>query len=437
MERNQRHRKKEDYRLRTHLIHGNYESKKWDYDHHVVPPVSQSTAFRLTSLRRGAQGFVEFASPEEVASGHSPIYIYDRLNEPTRNMLEENLAYAEGGDVCVTFATGMAAVSAALGMSLREGQEILAHEILYGCTYSQITNWLPRFGVRTRFGNFLKPESLRAEIRPTTRVLYFESPINPTLTLIDIGAIRAIADEANARREKEDRLLVIVDNTFATPQCQRPLELGADIVVESLTKAIGGFGTDMGGAVVTAPEWYNHLMLYRKDFGGVLSPRSAWGVLVYGLPTLAARMVNMQKTAMRVAEFLCKHPKVASVSYPGADCFAQKTLARRQMVSPDGKFAPGSMLYFVLRGAAGQNGGPSNAEKLVDYIASHAYSITLAVSLGQIKTLIEHPFSMTHSALPDEQKRAFGMHPEGIRLSVGLEDWHDIIRDLELALERV
>jgi methionine-gamma-lyase len=152
------------------------------------------------------------------------------------------------------------------------------------------------------------------------------------------------------------------------------------------------------------------------------------------LPTLATRLANQQKTALRVAKFLCQHPKVAQVNYPGADCFPQKELAHRQMTDPEGKFAPGCMLYFVLKNP---DGSASKAEKLVDYIAEHAYTVTLAVSLGQIKTLIEHPFSMTHSALPDEQKRSIGMHPEGIRLSVGLEDWRDIIRDLELALEKV
>jgi methionine-gamma-lyase len=434
MEVRKRHRQKEDYRLRTHLIHGNFESKKWDYNHHVVPPVSHTTAFRLSSLERGARGFVQFASADEALSGHIPIYIYDRLDEPTRSMLEENMAYAEGGEICVTFASGMASISAALGMTLRQGQELVSHRIVYGCTYSLMTNWLPRFGVQVRFADFLKPESLAEEITPATRVLYFETPINPTMELIDIAAIRRLTDQVNAGREEKDRVLVIVDNTFATPYCQRPLHLGADIVVESLTKGLGGFGTDMGGAVIAPKEWYNLVMLFRKDFGGVLSPRSAWGILVYGLPTLAARMTNMQKTAQRVADFLAKHPKVASVSYPGAECFPQKALAKRQMINPDGKFAPGSMVYFVLKG---EDAKQTRAEKLVDYLAEHAYSITLAVSLGQIKTLIEHPFSMTHSALPSEQKRAFGMHPEGVRISVGLEDWHDIIRDLELALEKV
>ncbi len=434
MEKLKRFRKKEDYKLRTHMIHGNYDSKKWDYDHHVVPPVSQSTAFRLSSLGRGARGFVQFASADEHLSGHIPIYIYDRLEEPTRSMLEENLAYAEGGEICVTFATGMAGVSGALGAALQKGQEVVAHHMLYGCTYSLMTNWLPRMGMCARFADFLKPESVAAAITPSTRVLYFETPVNPTMELVDVAAIRSVADRANAGREEKDKVVVIVDNTFATPFCQRPLLLGADMVVESLTKGLGGFGTDMGGAVIAAKDWYNLLMLFRKDFGGVLSPRSAWGVLVYGLPTLATRMSNMQKTAQRVAEFLAKHPKVQSVSYPGGECFPQKALARRQMLNPDGKFAPGSMMYFVLKGNSSKQ---TRAEKMVDYLAEHAYSVTLAVSLGQIKTLIEHPFSMTHSALPDEEKRAFGMHPEGIRLSTGLEDWHDIIRDLELALEKV
>jgi cystathionine beta-lyase/cystathionine gamma-synthase len=434
METRKRHRQKEDYKLRTHMIHGNYDSKKWDYDHHVVPPVSHTTAFRLSSLERGARGFGQFASADEALSGHLPIYIYDRLDEPTRSMLEENLAYAEGGEIAVTFASGMASISAALGAALRQGQEVIAHRIVYGCTYSLMTNWLPRFGMNARFADFLQPESIESQITPSTRMLYFETPINPTLELIDIAAIRRVADQANAGRDEKDRLLVVVDNTFATPFCQKPLKLGADLVVESLTKALGGFGTDMGGAVIGAKEWYNLIMLFRKDFGGVLSPRSAWGVLVYGLPTLATRMINMQKTAQRVAEFLSKHPKVASVSYPGAECFAQKALAKRQMVNSEGKFAPGSMMYFVLKGTDAKQ---TRAERMVDYLAEHAYSVTLAVSLGQIKTLIEHPFSMTHAALPDEQKRAFGMHPEGIRLSIGLEDWHDIIRDLELALEKV
>jgi len=228
---------------------------------------------------------------------------------------------------------------------------------------------------------------------------------------------------------------MIVDNTFATPYCQRPLALGADLVVHSLTKDIGGFGTDMGGAVIGPLKYHAPLVMYRKDFGGVLSSKSAWSILVYGLPTLATRMVNQQKSATRVAQFLERHPKVASVHYPGLETFPQYQLARRQMTSYDGKFAPGSMVYFVLKGE--EKAATEAADRFMDYIANHAYSVTLAVSLGQIRTLIEEPYSMTHSALPAELKHARGLEPGGIRLSIGLEDWHDIINDLRIALEQI
>jgi methionine-gamma-lyase len=427
--------KKESYRMRTHLVHGNPESKSWDFDHHIVPPISASAAFRLGSVHRGAQGFVEFASEEAGMSGHMPIYIYDRLDEPTRSMLEENLAYAEGGETCVSFASGMAAISAALGVTTKAGDEILAHHTLYGCTYSLMTNWLPRSGVEVRFADLRDERSFKEALTPATRVVYFETPVNPTLDLIDIAEVRRWMDEAQQERGGKERLLMIVDNTFATPYCQRPLELGADLVAQSLTKDIGGFGTDMGGAVIGAQSFHGPLLMYRKDFGGVLSPKNAWPILVYGLPTLAARMVNQQKTALKLAQFLELHPKVASVRYPGLETFPQYQLARRQMIGYDGKFAPGSMIYFVLRGD--EKSATEAADRFIDYIANHSYTITLAVSLGQIRTLIEEPYSMTHSALPDEVKRARGLEPGGIRLSVGLEDWHDLIEDLRTALEQI
>lgn len=427
--------KKEQYRIRTHLIHGNYDSKQWDFDHHLVPPISASAAYRLGSVHRGAQGFVEFASDEADVKGHIPIYIYDRLDEPTRGMLEENLAYAEGGETAVTFATGMAAISAALGITCTTGTEIVAHHTLYGCTYSLLTNWLPRFGITTKFADLRDEASFKAAITEHTRVVYFETPVNPTLDLIDIAAVRRWMDEMRPGADEKDRLQMVVDNTFATPYCQRPLDHGADLVAHSLTKDIGGFGTEMGGAVIGAQRFHAPLLMYRKDFGGVLAPRSAWSFLVYGLPTLATRMVNQQKSARKVAQFLQQHPRVASVSYPGLDSFPQIELARRQMTSYDGKFAPGSMVYFVLNG--GEQAATEAADRFMDYIANHAYSVTLAVSLGQIRTLIEEPYSMTHSSLPPEVKRARGMVPGGIRLSIGLEDWHDIIDDLKTGLEQI
>jgi cystathionine beta-lyase/cystathionine gamma-synthase len=427
-----RPRKKEEYRIRTHLIHGNFDSKRWDYDHHVVPPISSSTTYRLSSAHRGAQGFIEFAQDDVDSTRQVPIYIYDRLDEPTRGMLEDNLAYAEGGETAVSFATGMAAISAALGATVKSQEEIVAHQVVYGCTYSLLTNWLPRYGVRTRFVDLTKPGALQGAISERTRVIYFETPVNPTLRLIDIAAIRQVVDKASCERKKPIR--IIVDNTFATPYCQRPLDHGADIVVHSLTKDIGGFGTDMGGVVIAPRDLHSLLMLYRKDFGGVLSSKSAWAFLVYGLPTLATRMINQQKSALKVAQFLEQHPQVARVSYPGLESFPQRELALRQMVDYRGRFAPGSMLYFTLKE---QDEGNRRAEAFIDYVAERSYTITLAVSLGQIKTLIENPYAMTHAALPEEEKLARGIEPGGIRLSVGLEDWHDLIEDLKQALDYV
>ncbi len=424
---------REQYRLRTRLIHGSFATGRWDYDHHVVPPQSSSASYRLSSVHRGAQGFVEFASPE---SRRAPIYIYDRLDEPSRGMLEENLAVAEGGEVAVTFATGMAAVSGALGVLTAAGDQIVAHQVLYGCTHSLLTSWLPRYKIHTDFCDLTKPELLAKVVSKNCRVVYCETPVNPTMELIDLRAIRQVVDRLNQGRSEIEKIRIVVDNTFATPYCQRPLEHGVDIVVHSLTKDIGGFGTEMGGAVIGSSTYFNHLMLYRKDFGGVLSPKCAWPILVYGLPTLAARMVNQQKSAMQVAEFLLRQPKVGRVVYPGLANFAQRELAHRQMTTPDGAFAPGHMLYFELKGKNGDvKSAAEAAERFVDYIAEKSYTVTLAVSLGQIKTLIENPFSMTHASVPEEEKIRSGLQPGGIRLSLGLEDWHDIIADLEDALQ--
>lgn len=423
------------YRMRTRLIHGNRENIRWDFDHHLVPPMSASAAYRLSTVHRGAQGFEEFATDEIGAEPHPPIYIYDRLDEPTRGMLEDHLAEAEGGDMAVCFASGMAAISAAIGVTTQAGDEIVAHHTLYGCTYSLFTTWLPRFGVNVRFADLRDEASVAQAITDRTRVVYGETPVNPTLDLIDVAQVKQWINAINDSRSPAEQMVWIVDNTFATPYCQRPLQHGADLVVQSLTKDIGGFGVDMGGAVMGALPHHGPLLMYRKDFGGVLSPKSAWPILVYGLPTLPTRMVNQQKSAMRVAQFLEQHPKVRHVSYPGLASCPQHDLARRQMVSPDGRFAPGSMIYFVLQGD--EQVATKAAECFINAIAREAYSITLAVSLGQIRTLIEEPYAMTHASLPAEVKRSRGLEPGGIRLSIGLEDWHDLIADLESAFRHL
>lgn len=427
---------KNGYSVEAHLIYGQAEDPRWDYSHHLLPPISASATFRLDSAQRGAQGFAEFGHSAENLRVRSkvPIYVYDRLGEPNKDMLEENLAYAEGGDIAVSFASGMAAISAVLGILTGTGSEIIAHKTLYGCTYSLLTNWYPRLKIATHFTDLSIAENVRRFITPNTRVVYMESPVNPTLRLIDLKAVADIIREINKTRSEEERIYTVVDSTFATPFCQRPISLGIDFVVHSLTKAIGGFGTDIGGVVI-GPAWsYDRLMLYRKDFGGVLSAKSAWPVLVQGLPSLALRMRQMQATAQKVAEYLTTRPEIECVHYPGLPQFPQAELARRQMVDYDGNFAPGAMLYFVMKGD-GVRDQMQRAEKFINHIAKHAYCITLAVSLGNIRTLIEHPGSMTHSAIPPEEQMATGLNPGGIRLAIGLEKPEDIIKDLAFSLD--
>ncbi len=423
------------YSVEAHLIYGQSQDPRWDYSHHLLPPISSSATYRLDSAQRGAQGFTEFAhSNDEVhVTSKAPIYIYDRLGEPNKDMLEENLAYAEGGDIAVTFASGMGAISAVLGVLTGTGSEILAHKTLYGCTYSLLTNWYPRLKIKTAFADFTNPEEIRRSITPQTRVVYMESPVNPTLLLIDLAAVVQVVREVNQKRSPEDKVYTIVDSTFATPFCQRPLKIGIDFVVHSLTKAIGGFGTDIGGVVI-GPQWSKDmLMLYRKDFGAVLSAKSAWPVLVQGLPSLAVRMRQMQDTAMEVAEFLESCPEIESARYPGLPSFSQYELAQRQMRDYDDNFAPGPMIYFVMKGEDPHD-SLKRAERFINHIAKNAYCITLAVSLGNIRTLIEHPGSMTHSAIPPDEQLAKGLDPGGIRLAIGLEKPGDIIADLKCSL---
>lgn len=420
------------YSEKTHFIHGRYQSDRWDYTHHVVPPQSNSVTYRLDSAHRAAQAFVDFGSGH--VEGKTPVYIYDRLDEPTRGMLEENLAYAEEGEIGVAFASGMAAISASIMTLAGTGHVVVTYPVLYGCTYSLLNNWLPRFGITSRPVDLNDTRALAEALTPEVRVVYFETPVNPDLKIIDIAAVRQAVDAANEGRSAEARIRIVVDNTFATPYGQRPLTLGADVVVESLTKNVGGFGTDLGGVVVGPKELEGRLLGFRKDFGGVLSPRSAWPVLVYGLPTLPVRVRQQQQTALRVARFLESDPRVEKVSYPGLDSFPQKELARKQMTDYEGRFAPGTLIYFSLKNVPGNDHA---AGRVIDYIAERSYAITMAVSLGQIKTLIEHPYSMTHSALTCKPESSTLVEPGGIRISIGLEKGQDIINDLKAAMDAI
>ncbi len=430
-----RSKQKISYAAETRLIWGKSFTPKWDYSHHVIPPISASSTFRLSTTKRGAKGFIEFAhtAGDFTVRSKAPIYIYDRLGEPNKDLLEENLAVAEQGECAVTFSTGMAAVSAICGILLGSGSEVVAHKMLYGCTYSLFKNWLPRYHIKVTWVDFNDAKALSSAISPQTRMLYFETPVNPTMELIDIKKVVDAAQRHNRNRSKAHRIYTVVDNTFATPYCQRPLELGIDFTASSLTKGICGFGTDMGGVVV-GPGWsYDHLLLYRKDFGGVLSAKSAWPILVYGLPSLAVRFRQQVQTAQRVAEFLKQDKRIGTVNFPGLDSFEQRSLARAQMQDYDGRFTPGTLMYFIPKGRTAKE-RHRKANRLVNYIAEHSYTMTLAVSLGNIRTLIEHPSSMTHSSIPPEEQLKRGIDPGGIRLSIGLEKSEDIIRDLQKAL---
>jgi methionine-gamma-lyase len=416
--------RKQSYKVTTRLVHGPEHSAKWDFSHHVTPPLSCSTTYRLDSVRRGARGFQEFGRLVE-DTGEPPVYVYDRLDEPTRSILESEIADVEGGDACVTFSSGMAAISGALGSFLAAGDEVVAHPVLYGCTHSLLENWYPRLGIRARRIDLNDAASVRAAIGARTRAVYVETPVNPTLEIVDLGSLRAIVDEANRGRSAEHRVRIVVDNTFATPFGQRPISLGADVVVHSLTKNLGGFGTEVGGAVVCPKSMVAALFHYRKDFGAILSAQAAWSVLVYGLPTLALRLKRQQYTARRVAAWLEKQDVVRSVRYPGLASFPQRELAEKQMRDFDGDFAPGSMIWFQL------DPDRVDAEEFVDEIASSAYSITLAVSLGHTKTLIEVPGRMTHSSYAG----GAAVDANAVRMSIGLESPADILGDLKAAMQ--
>ncbi len=422
------------YSMQTHLIYGKNISKKWDYSHHVVAPLSSSVLFRLDSVERGAEGFMEFANSKALGEDSIPIYIYDRLGEPNKDILEENLAYIEKGETAVTFATGMGAISGILGILTKSGDEIIAHKTMYGCTFSLLNNWYPRYNIKYVPTDLTDLDSMKEAINEHTKVIYFESPANPNLDIIDIGGVRAIVDKVNKTRDEENQIQIVVDNTFATPYCQRPIELGAHFTVHSLTKGIGGFGTDMGGVVIGPKKFRDILLLYRKDFGAVLNTKAAWTVQTYGLPTLHVRIGAQIRNAIKVADYLNRHPKIQFVNYPGLEDYKFHELAKKQMRDFDGNFAPGSLIYFVLKGQDNEE-MKENGRRMMNFAAEHAYTMTLAVSLGHTRTLIEHPASMTHSMIPADQLMDFGINPGGIRIAVGIEKVDDIIADLEKCLD--
>lgn len=414
---------KKQVSFQTEMIHGENITQAWDFTKSLIPPISASTTFRLGSVERGAEGFQSFGSE---GFSKNPIWVYDRLDEPNTLMLERQLAKAENAETAVTFGSGMGAIASSIMSVCKQNQEVLCHKTIYGCTFSLIKNWLPKFGIAGQFIDL--NADFESKITDQTRVIYFETVSNPSLEIIDIKKISSAVKKINADRTDENKILIIVDNTFPTPCGCQPISLGADIVVHSLTKNISGFGTEMGGVAITSKKYEAILKIARKDFGAVLHPHASWDINVHGIPTLSLRYHQQQANALKVAQFLESHPAIKSVSYPGLESFPQYGLAKEILVNRDGEFNPGYMIAFELYDAE------EKTISFVNHIAENAYSITLAVSLGLTKTLIEMPNYMTHAALDEQHKKDFDVKPFLVRMSIGLESPEDIINDLKVAL---
>ena len=337
-------------------------------------------------------------------------YEYSRTSNPTRTALEKNLASLEGGAFGLCFASGLAATNAVLAR-LEPGDHVLAGSDLYGGTYRLFTKVFERYGVRFTFVDTTDPENVRGALEDTTRMVFVETPSNPLLRLTDLAAVAEIAHAAKA--------LMVVDNTFATPYLQRPLELGADLVLHSLTKYLGGHSDVVGGALIgNDDELREELAFFQNAVGGTSGPLDAFLVL-RGTKTLALRMERHGANALAIARHLERHAQVSKVIYPGLESHAQHALALRQM------HGFGGMLSFELDGGL----------EAANAFASATRVFTLAESLGGVESLIEIPASMTHASIPAEQRAAEGLADGLVRLSVGVEHVEDLIEDLEHAFE--
>lgn len=384
----------------TRAIHHAYDPA--DNQGALVPPLHLSATFVFPSMAAGAAAF----------SGEQPAYIYTRLGNPTLALLEARIASLEGAEAAVAFSSGMGAISATLWTLLNPGDEILVDRTLYGCTFSLLHHGMARFGVQVRHVDMTDSAALATAISPATRIVYFESPANPNMRLVDIAAAARIAHAAGA--------LVVVDNTYCSPRLQRPIEHGADVVLHSATKYLGGHGDLTAGVVATRAELAQRIRNEGlKDLtGAVLSPHDAHAIL-RGLKTLHLRMQRHGENAQAIAEMLAAHPQVQTVYYPGLPDFPQHALARRQM---DGF---GGMLAFELVG------GIEAGRRFMDALQL----VTRAVSLGDAETLAQHPASMTHSTYTPEERARHDIAEGLIRLSAGLEDIEDLLADLHQALQ--
>lgn len=346
---------------------------------------------------------------QQEAIGQHKGYEYSRTGNPTRNALEEALAAIENGEYGLAFASGLAATTTVLSL-LKSGDHIVAGDDLYGGTYRLLEKVVKNWGVTTTYVDIDDISNFAKAIQPNTKLIWVETPTNPLLKIIDIAALANIAEQNN--------LILVVDNTFASPYFQRPLDNGADIVVHSTTKYLGGHSDIIGGAVVTSNEQlYTELKFYQNAIGAVPSPFDSWLVL-RGIKTLAVRMREHEKNALLLAQFLEQHPKVERVYYPGLPSHEQHQLAKSQMSGF------GGMISLELKGDFAD----------VEKFASRLQLFLLAESLGGVESLLCYPAKMTHGSLPQEERYKRGINDNLVRLSVGIENVLDLQADLENAL---
>jgi methionine-gamma-lyase len=363
----------------------------------LAPPIYQNSTFRFATADESAAAFAD----EDAG------YVYTRWGNPTQSVLERKIAALEGGEAALATASGMAAVSISLLTLLEGGDGVVAMDSLYSASHNLLNDALRSMGIETTFVNAIDVNEIERAIQPNTKVLYIESPANPTLKLVDIAACAEIA--------KRHKVTSVIDNTFATPCGQQPISLGIDVVLHSMTKYLSGNGTVIAGVIVGASEFINRAKKGAlRNFGGVISPFNAW-LTLHGVATLPLRFERHCANAHHIAEFLDAHPAIEWVRYPGLPSHPQHDLAKRQMQ----EF--GGMIAFELKG------GIEAGERLMNRTEICA----LAVSLGDVRTLICHPASTTHSQVPSEVRKRAGITDGLVRLSVGLEDVADIIADIE------
>ncbi|WNB93131.1 methionine gamma-lyase [Bacillus sp. NEB1478] len=388
-------------RFETEVIHKGYHALQ----HHgsLSPPIFQTSTFVFENAETGAKRF----------AGEEDGFIYSRLSNPTVAMLEERIASMENGEKGLAFGSGMAAVSAILLGLTKTGDHVLCSEGVYGCTFGLLNLMEEKYHITHNFHPMNDEDSLRTAITDHTTVIYVESPINPTMKLVDLEMISRVA--------KEFKIPVVVDNTFCSPYLQRPLDIGCDVVIHSATKYLCGHGDVIGGLAVGKKELMGHLaMTTQKDIGGVMSPFDAW-LLLRGIKTLPVRMDRHCDNAGKIAALLKEHPAVETVLFPGDEDFPQYELAKKQMSNA------GGLISFEIKG------NKETAQKFMNSLEL----VKIAVSLGDAETLIQHPSTMTHAVVPEENRIQMGISDRLLRLSVGLEAWEDIWADLEKSLNKL